>query len=197
MKQKCIIICNGPSVQDILSHKFNYSEYDIIAVNRWNNIFTKLKLPNPNIVIIGKNTLEYNIPYIKQYPNIKFVGIDTYPSSNYSLLKFGKHKCYNQDIIMLDAMWWTGVYAIQYALQNEYDEINIFGFTCTNVCDYKDTFRRAHIPYNKVLRMQKYFQYLENMNILNNTNLYESNPDHLLINYFPNNHIIKLVPLLK
>jgi hypothetical protein len=183
--KKCIIICNGPSIHKIKSQKLDYSQYDFIAVNRWNDIFKRLKLPTPNVVIVGKNSLDYNKQNIKKYPNTKFFGLDEYPAKNFSLFTFGEHKCYNQDIMMLNAMWWSGIYAIQYAIKQEYTEIHIFGFTCTDENDYKDKFVRAPIPHYKITRIQKYFEYLLQMNILKYMTLHE-HKNHPLIQYFIN-----------
>jgi hypothetical protein len=182
--KKCIIICNGPSVNLIKNYNFDYSEYDIIAVNRWNNIFAKLNLPDPNIVIVGKNSLVDNMKNIYKYKKTQFYGLDKHNAKNYYVVNFNIANCYSKNVIMLNAMWWSGIYAVQHALKNEYQEIHLFGFTCTDQNDYKDTFIRATIPYNKIQRLQKYFSYLKDMDVLKYITLYENNKNHILANYF-------------
>lgn len=182
MKTKCIIICNGPSISNIKNYNLNYEEYDIIAVNRWNNIFNKLKLPHPNIVIIGKNTLDYNKQYINTMCDTQFIGIDPYKHNNYKQLQFGLKHVYNKTINFHRSLWWTGIYAIQYALQQEYDEIHVFGFTCTNQPDYKDDYNRAPLPYDKFKLITDFFKHIKQNGLSKYIKYYENNT-HPLIDY--------------
>ena len=156
--KEVVIICNGPSVVNI--KKFDLNNKDIIAVNRWVNIFRVLKLPMPKYVIVGKNSLKYNLPIILKYTNINFYGLDynfnninLIQLSNYKKLKFGVINTYNYDINCIDALWWSGFYAIQLALQKEYDKIYIFGMTCNDTNDFKDTFIRTKIPLVNINRI--------------------------------------------
>ena len=156
--KEAVIICNGPSISNI--RKFNFDNKDIIAVNRWAGIFRELKLPMPKYVVIGKNSLKYNIPIILKYKNIIFYGLDNnfrninlIGLNNYKKLMFGKKHIYNCDINCIDSLWWSGFYAIQLALQKEYDKIYIFGMTCSNSTDFKDTFVRAPIPQVNINRI--------------------------------------------
>ena len=152
--KEAVIVCNGPSVENI--QNFNLNNKDIIAVNRWVRVFRNLKLPMPKYVIIGINSIDYNLPIIPKYKNIEFYGINNIYKSqkinyllnfnNYKKLHFGLTNIYNCDINCIDSLWWSGFYAIQLALQKEYDKIYIFGMTCNNSNDYKDSFARAHIP---------------------------------------------------
>ncbi len=182
--KKCIIICNGPSIINIKNYNLNYNEYDIIGINRWDNIFNKMKLPLPNIIIIGKNSFDYNFKYINKFKNIKFIGLNNeFKSNNYSLLQFGIIKKYNKNINFINSLWWTGCYAIQYALQQEYNEIHIFGFTCNNNNDYSDKLIRAPIPYNKIQMILYFFNNLKNNDILKYIKIYENKNNHLLKEY--------------
>jgi hypothetical protein len=184
-KNKCIIICNGPSIINIKKYNFDFNDYHIIGVNRWINIFKSLNLPLPNTVIIGQNSFEYNKNIINNNNNIKFIGLNkSYKNQNYSLLKFGNMIKYNKNINFYDSLWWTGIYAIQYALQQEYDEIHIFGFSCNNLNDFNDTLIRANIPSNKIHQILLFFNQLKENNILKYIKIYENNNNHLLKNFF-------------
>lgn len=177
MKDKCIIICNGDSVQNIHQYGINYSEYDLIAVNRWDRVFKLLKLPPPNIVIIGKNSLKENLKYINNR-EISFVGIPYHNAPNYSYLHFGQMECHGKHVEFWDKLWWSGIYAIQYALQKEYKEIYIFGFSCTNANDFRDNIKRAPIPELHFLRVIEYFRYLHKIGLLDICNFAEKYSNH-------------------
>lgn len=189
--KKCIIICNGPSVEIINKFSINFEKYDIIAVNRWNNVFKKLNLPNPKFVIVGKNSLIDNINNIKNFPNINFICIDNYNSPNCYTLYFGPKKVYGKNINFIGSLWWTGVYAIQFALQLEYDEIHVFGFSCTNENDYKDNIKRALIPNINLLRIKNFFNELKENNLLNKVSIYENIINHSILSYFISDYQIE------
>lgn len=174
MKKKCIIICNGPTVENITKTRLNPQNYDLIAVNRWHSIFEKLSLPEPNVVIIGKNSYGDNYESIKTMNNTQFLGTEPMKMKNYKQLFFGV----KNGIEYPTALWWSGIYAIQYALQQKYDEIHVFGFTCTDEKDYKDTMKRAPIPQPHFVKVVKYFQYLKNKNMLKNVYFYEDPMKH-------------------
>jgi hypothetical protein len=184
--KKCIIICNGPSIEYIKKFNINFDDYDIIAVNRWNNIFKKLNIPNPKFVIVGKNSIIDNINNIKKFNNINFICIDSYNSSNCYTLYFGPKIVYGKNINFISSLWWTGVYAIQFALQLEYDEIHVFGFSCTNENDYKDNIKRAFIPNLNLIKILNFFKELEENNLLNKISIYEITKNHTLLSFFPN-----------
>lgn len=187
--RKCIVICNGPSV--VFFNKFkvgkNLNDYDFIAVNRWNNIYKKLEIKQPpKHVVIGKNSLRENITNILRYRNTTiFHGIDGYRTrSKYKRLRFGNEKCYGKTINFLGSLWWSGVYAIQLALKLEYDEINVFGFTCSNAPDAWDRKGRAPIPKNNFNRICAFFDELERNNLLKEKiNIYENKEGHPLSKY--------------
>ena len=87
--KKCVIVLNGPSVCNInnfLKEREDES-FDIIAVNRWVEIFNRFGLRMPNYVIVGKNSLGYNRNLIRQLTSTTFYGIDKYPAKNYHQLK--------------------------------------------------------------------------------------------------------------
>jgi len=182
--KKCIIICNGPSVEYIKKFSINYQDYDIIAVNRWNNVFKNLNLPNPKYVIVGKNSIGDNIQNFKKFPNINFICIDNFNSPNCYNLYFGQKNVYGKNINFIGSLWWTGVYAIQFALQLEYNEIHIFGFSCTNENDYKDNIKRASIPNNNLLRILYFFKELKDNDLLNKISFYENILNHNILSYF-------------
>jgi hypothetical protein len=184
MSKKCIIICNGPSVELINKFSINFNEYDIIAVNRWNSIFKKLNIPNPKFVIVGKNSLSYNIQNIKSLSNTNFICIDNYKAPNCFTLYFGQKDVYGKNINFTGSLWWTGIYAIQFALQMEYDEIHVFGLSCTNENDYKDVMKRAVIPRENFERILKFFNELEKNNILNRISFYENIMGHSVLSWF-------------
>lgn len=183
--KKCIIICNGPSIEYIKKFNINFDDYDIIAVNRWNNIFKKLNIPNPKFVIVGKNSIIDNINNIKKFNNINFICIDNFNSPNCYTLYFGPKKIYGKNINFIGSLWWTGVYAIQFALQLEYDEIHVFGFSCTNDNDYKDNFKRSLIPNMNLMRILNFFKELEENNLLNKITIYENIKNHNILSFFP------------
>jgi hypothetical protein len=182
--KKCIIICNGPSVEYIKKFNINFNEYDIIAVNRWNNVFKKLNIPNPKYVIVGKNSIVDNVQNFKKFPNINFICIDNYNSPNCYKLYFGPKNVYGKNINFISSLWWTGTYAIQFALQLEYDEIHVFGFSCTNDNDYKDNIKRALIPQINLLRILNFFKELNENNLLNKILFYENIINHNILSYF-------------
>ena len=184
-KKKCIIILNGPSVvnlKNFLSKEGNSLEdFDIIGVNRWVRIFDLLGLSTwPTHVVIGKNSLNYNIPLIKQLRQTNFYGIDRlkFPTKNYRLLKTGKMTVYGKSIDMKGALWWSGFYAIQLALQKEYDEIHVFGFTCTNQPDYSDTFQRANIRQPNFQKIITFLQELKEKGLMDKIHFYENMTHH-------------------
>ena len=46
---KAILICNGPTIQNINNYKNIITQYNhLIAVNRWQPIFKKFNLPMPS-----------------------------------------------------------------------------------------------------------------------------------------------------
>jgi hypothetical protein len=197
MSKKCIIICNGPSVGFINKFSINFNEYDIIAVNRWNNIFKKLNIPNPKHVIVGKNSFNDNIKNIKSLPNTNFFCIDRYTAQNCFVLPFGKKKVYGKDINFLGSLWWTGIYAIQFALQMEYDEIHVFGLSCTNENDYKDTMKRALIPRENFERILMFFKELDDNDLLNKISFYENAMSHSVLSWFNNYKMENILELKK
>lgn len=182
-KRKCIIVLNGPSVYKLKMFVSticeNTDKVDIIACNRWFNIFKILELPTPNYVVIGKNSLQYNIPFIKQLPYTTFYGIDPYPMKNYRRLKFGKCKVYGKEIDMKGALWWSGLYALQLALKKEYDEIHIFGFTCTDQPDFKDRLQRAPIKHSNILKIESFLQELKDKGLMDKITFYEDKWNHI------------------
>lgn len=184
---KCIVICNGPSVNLFTTTKLNLDEFDIIVVNRWKHIIDELHIhKNPNYVVVGKNSLGYNLKYIKTYPDTEFHCIDLPKDKpkNCRLLRFGKAKCYGQEIDFTGSLWWSGVYAIQLALKKEYDEIHVFGFTCSNGCDYKDKMVRSPIPKWNLQRIHRFFSELQKSGLNQKIKLYESFEHHPFKKYF-------------
>ena len=160
--KEVIIIGNGPSVKNIKN--FDINNKSIIAVNRWNSIFKKFNLPDPNYVIIGANSLEYNLNNIYNKKNIKFFCCNNYlkknntiysiKNNNLTLLKFGNLNVYNSNINFYDKLWWSGFYCLQLALILQYDKIHIFGMDCDNNNDYDDNYSRTNIPiasYNRII----------------------------------------------
>jgi hypothetical protein len=180
--KKCIIICNGPSVNKIKITKPEFDEYDIIGVNRWKNVFNTLNIPDPDVVLIGKNSYEYNIPFIKKYKETEFVGLYDYKENfdNYKRHKFGVVKCYNKQVNFISSLWWTGIYAIQYALQKEYEEIHVYGFTCTNENDFNDNFTRAGLPQNKVVLIKEFFNKIKEKKLLKYITFHEDKSNSFL-----------------
>jgi hypothetical protein len=180
--KKCLVVLNGPSVESlrqlassIICHQ---EQFEIIAVNRWFNIFQILQLPAPNYVIVGKNSLSYNIPFMKKYPYITFYGIDPCPFKNYRRLQFGRTKVYDQTIDMKGSLWWSGLYAIQLALKKEYKEIHIFGFTCTDQPDYGDRMLRAPIKNSNISKIIEFLKELKDKGLLKKIAFYEDPNTH-------------------
>lgn len=179
--KKCIIICNGPSVVNINNYNYNFDEYDFIAVNRWNKIFKLFNLKKPKYVIVGKNSLNDNLQNILKNDDILFYGFNNnIRRNNYKLLKFGNYICYDKVVNCIGSLWWSGIYAIQLAIQKEYDEIHIFGFTCTNGPDFADNYKRAIIPIINIKRVFYFFNELKNKNILKHLHFHEKNKNHIL-----------------
>src|SRR3990172_12130531 len=166
MSKKCLIVLNGPSVSNI--NTFHIEEpYDIIAVNRWVEVFKRLGLRMPNYVVVGKNSLGYNRNLIRQLPATTFYGINKYPAAkNYRQLKFGPAMVYGKKIDMKGALWWSGLYAIQLALKLQYDEIHVFGFTCTDQPDYGDAMRREPIRQGHIVKIIEVLTELKTSGIL-------------------------------
>ncbi len=180
--KKCLVVLNGPSVESlrqltssIICHQ---EQFEIIAVNRWFNIFQILQLPAPNYVIVGKNSLSYNIPFMKKYPYTTFYGIDPCPFKNYRRLQFGPTKVYDQTIDMKGSLWWSGLYAIQLALKKEYKEIHIFGFTCTDHPDYGDRMLRAPIKNGNISKIIEFLKELKDKGLLKKMAFYEDPTTH-------------------
>lgn len=191
MKKKCIIVCNGPSVSTILKHNLDFTQFDIIAVNRWNRIFNILEIKDPDYVVIGKNSLKDNLVNLKYKPDIKYFGIDPYIHTNYKQLTFGFHNIdikNNDDNIIkfpinfIGSLWWSGIYAIQLALKLGYEHIYVYGFTCTNDKDYVDTINRSSIPIGNFKRVQWFFNHLRKYGLLNRITFYENKEKHPLRN---------------
>ena len=199
-KRKCIVICNGPSVTNFnifrskvlyeeevgLNTENNLSDYDYIAVNRWNNIFRKLKIIKPpSHVVVGKNSFKDNVTNMLRYKNTTFHGFVNYRNrnNNYKLLKFGPAECYDRNVNFIGSLWWSGVYAIQLALKLEYDEIHVFGFTCSNAPDAWDRMRRAPIPRQNYIRICAFFEELNNKQLNDKIIMYENKSTHLLGKY--------------
>ena len=156
---KAVIICNGPSVENILKYKDVLNNSFIIACNRWLPIFKKLGLPRPHLVVIGKNSLEDNIKYINELRNnMEWTGVFSQSEFNskspkmlrklvnYEPLRFGNIK----GVQHYNSLWWSGFYSLQWAIQNGFEEIHIFGMTCNNYPDYNDVVYRAPIPQEKI-----------------------------------------------
>ena len=196
-RKKCIIVLNGPSVDNIKTFIQNHSlkEYDIIAVNRWVNIFRLLKLPNPNFVVVGKNSLQYNRSLIYNLRNTTFYGITGFDSKNYRKLTFGNHTVYGETINFYGALWWSGIYAIQLALKMEYEEIQVFGFTCSNSPDYQDKAIRAPLPNSNYIKIRLFFKQLLEKGLLNKITFHENWFRHPLRDILqPNVFIASAVP---
>ena len=200
-KRKCIVICNGPSVANfnIFRSKLLYekkigiclddndmNDYDYIAVNRWNNIFKKLNINKPPThVVVGKNSFKDNITNMLRHKNTTFHGFANYRNrnNNYKLLRFGPAECYGRTVNFIGSLWWSGVYAIQLALKLEYDEIHVFGFTCSNGPDAWDRMRRAPIPRKNLIRIQAFFEELKNKQLKDKLIIYENKSNHILRKY--------------
>lgn len=184
LKKKCIVVLNGPSVtkiKDFLKDK-SMADYDMIAVNRWWNIFETLGLKVPTYTVIGKNSLRYNSQLIRRLPQTIFYGIDKFNSPNYRLLKFGSAQVYGKTVNMIGSLWWTGLYAIQLALKKEYDEIHVFGFTCTDMPDYADVYRRAPIKSASIYKITNFLQELKNKDLMEKITFYENPKTHIFRN---------------
>ena len=183
-KKKCLVILNGPSVvnlKNFLSKEDNILEdFDLIGVNRWVRIFDLLGLTWPKYIVVGKNSLNYNGPFIRKLPQTTFYGIDRlkFPAKNYRLIKTGKMTVYQKTIDMKGALWWSGFYAIQLALQKEYEEIHVFGFTCTNQPDYADTFQRAGIRPANYHKIIAFLQELNEKGLMEKIHFYENMTNH-------------------
>ena len=187
----CIIICNGPSVSHFnqVRKQFDLKNCDIIAVNRWANVFKQLKLDEytPSDVIVGKNSLYDNIRNITTMSDTMFHGFNNIRRDNYTKLQFGVSKCYlncNDTIYfnMIGSLWWSGIYAIQLALKRNYSRIHVFGFTCTNEPDAWDNMRRANIPKTNLNRIQMFFHTMKRAGLLSRITFYENSP-HILSKY--------------
>ena len=170
MSRKCLIILNGPSVINVKTFLAEHptENFDIIAVNRWLEIFKRLGLRSPDYVVVGKNSLSYNRPLIKQLPGTIFYGIDKYSAKNYVQLTFGPTLIYGKRIDMKGALWWSGLYAIQLALKLQYDEIHVFGFTCTDQPDYGDLMRREPIRHGNLVKIVQFLTDLKENEITGN-----------------------------
>lgn len=189
--KKCIIILNGPSVHRIRQFTptlYNHQDkYDLIAVNRWINIYQVLGLPAPDYVVVGKNSLQYNIPLVHKLSETIFYGIDKYPAKNYRQLKFGPTNVYGKRIDMKGALWWTGLYAIQVALKKEYEEIHVFGFTCTNQPDFADRMSRAPIKNGNLKKIVSFLTDLKVKGLMKKITFYEDHVIHPFRNLIFNN----------
>ena len=115
-------------------------------------------------------------------PYTTFYGIDQYPSKNYRRLKFGKTKVYGQEIDMKGALWWSGLYALQLALKKEYDEIHIFGFTCTDQPDYKDKMLRSPIRQGNLNNIGVFLSDLKRTGLMDKVTFYEDKENHIFGN---------------
>lgn len=185
--KKAIIITNGPSfnkfIEFIKNNKnLDWREYCIITVNRWARLFNMYYLPLPNIVIIGKNSLPENITFLKNVPTIQFFGVEPCEKirfQNYTPLTFGLKKSYGVDINHISSLWWSGIYCLQWAIQREFEKIYIFGMSCNNKPDFKDSFIRSPIPSDNMGRVNKYIKELNKIPELNKILFFEEDSDHL------------------
>jgi len=168
MSKKCLIVLNGPSLSNINTFLTEHADetFDIIAVNRWVEIFNRIGLRTPNYVVVGKNSLGYNRQLIHRLHSTIFYGIDKYPARNYHQLKFGPAIVYGKRIDMKGALWWSGLYAIQLALKMQYDEIHVFGFTCTDQPDYGDSMHREPIRSGNIEKILAFLTELKDTGLI-------------------------------
>ena len=184
---KAIILTNGPSFYKFVefikqNQSIDWREYCIITVNRWARIFQMYSLPLPNVVIIGKNSLPENIYFLKNTPTIAFYGVEPKEKirfKNYQPLQFGKKTSYGVEINHLPSLWWSGIYCIEWAIQQEFQKIYVFGMTCSNQPDFKDNQTRAPIPPENISRINQYIQELNKIPNLNNILFFQEEPNHI------------------
>ena len=184
---KAIILTNGPSFNKFIdfiknNQNVDWREYCIITVNRWSRIFQLYSLPLPNIVIIGKNSLPENIFFLKNTPSIQFFGVEPKEKirfKNYQQLEFGKKTNYGVEINHFPSLWWSGIYCLQWAIQQQFDKIYVFGMTCSNQPDFKDNIMRAPIPSENMSRINQYIKELNKIPNLSNILFFEEDDNHL------------------
>lgn len=166
MNKRCIVICNGPTVDDINKHRDLLDDSYIIAVNNYNSIFTKLKLKKPNALIVSPYTkivkydksIDYYLVEEKNYRQNKV------PNNVIKQCYFGDMEVYGQNVHFTSSLWLSGTYAIQLALQKEFDEIHIFGYDLTDEPDYASSKNRNNTPIDKKEKIKSFFISLGELN---------------------------------
>ena len=181
MPKKCIIICNGPSVirfQEFKKKNHDLNRFTIIAVNRWKPIFQRIKVRDPDYVIVGKNSFMANRHLINYLPRTQFYGIEKYQYPNYKLFKFGYFNIDGKKIWM-PPLGWSGFFALQLALRQGFKEIHIFGMTCSHENDFNDKTVRNPIDTFQIEKIRLFLKNLKLEGLLDQVFFYEDAETHI------------------
>lgn len=142
--QKCILICNGPSLNKVEFHKINLDQYVLFGSNKIYLGFDSLGIRSDYIVAINKNVLEQAAEIYNRLNIVKFisnrVSTDLIQPNQYTYFINTKHlpkhhKRFSENICKYVHEGWTVTHA---ALQI----IHYMGFTEVNIVGMDHLFRQ-------------------------------------------------------